>query len=69
MHHESMEFGLAAWHAELTIEDLGNQVKVTLTNRFANEEEKAKHVNNMRAVEGSSRTLERLANFVENNKG
>jgi uncharacterized protein YndB with AHSA1/START domain len=65
MHHESTEFGLAAWHAEVTLEDLGGKTKVTLTNRFANEAEKAKHIEQMGAVKGAEQTLERLAAAVE----
>jgi uncharacterized protein YndB with AHSA1/START domain len=66
-HHENKEYGLAAWKAEVTIEDLGDTSKVTLTNIFANEEEKAKHVNMMGAVQGANQTLERLAEQVESN--
>jgi uncharacterized protein YndB with AHSA1/START domain len=65
VHHENKEYGLAAWKAEVTIEDLGDKCKVTLTNVFANEEEKAKHVNMMGAVQGANQTLERLAEQVE----
>lgn len=65
IHHEVTEWGLAAWSAEVVIEDLGGSSRVTLTNRFATDEEKAKHVNNMGAVEGANQTLERLAALIE----
>jgi uncharacterized protein YndB with AHSA1/START domain len=43
------------------------KTKVTLTNRFANEEEKAKHVEQMGAVKGAEQTLERLADTIKTN--
>lgn len=67
LHQENTEYGLAAWHAELTLEKVGDsQTKVTLVNRFASEEEKTKHIEIMHAVEGANQTLERLAAQAEN---
>ena len=66
-HHQSLEFNLRAWNIVVTFEKVGNKTKVTMSDRFKDEEEKAKHVNNFNAVAGAKETFTRLTTFFEQN--
>lgn len=63
-HRGSESFGLEPYRAVLTLEPEDSATRVTLTTRYASEDERRKHVEEFGAVEGSRQLLERLDAFV-----
>src|SRR5690606_35296939 len=59
-HLGSERHGLAPYRSECTLENEGASTRVTLTTRYASEEEKLKHVERFGAEEGSRQQLARL---------
>jgi len=57
----SKQFGLEPFQSVIDLESINGKTKVTLKMLFPSEEEKQKHVQQFRAVEGSRELLERLA--------
>ena len=56
----SEQFGLAAFQSVFVTESTGDRTRVTLTARFASEQDKRKHVEEFQAVRGSEELLQRL---------
>ena len=64
LHAENKEFGIAAWRAEVTFEEIDGRTRITMTGVFSSAKEKAKHVEEFHAVEGAEESMTRMAEFL-----
>jgi uncharacterized protein YndB with AHSA1/START domain len=64
-HLADVESSFQAFQTVITLEDLGQNTRITLHNRFVSQVEKDRQVKDVGAVEGGKQTLARLAQFVE----
>ncbi len=57
LHDESKEFGIAAWRAEVTFDEIGGKTRITMAGIFASVEEKTQHAEDFHAVEGAEESM------------
>jgi uncharacterized protein YndB with AHSA1/START domain len=65
LHAESKEFGIAAWRAEVTFEEIDGKTSVTMAGIFLSVEDKTKHVEEFHAIEGAEETMTRMTEFLK----